>query len=200
MADNCVDQITNGLNPTCKALKQTGGIDKTIYVGNRSELVFTEVDTANGTYYSVAVTGSPTPTLKKFTGKEFKHNYNNEGQAGENVNTINPALTLLLWYFLPAEKQAIEELWQAEDVVAFVRRTGKEGKAYYAIIGKENGLKGSSLTGGSGTVLNDNTSITVVLSGEETTLPEILMMGSFEPTDEGYLQENETALDAISEA
>ena len=195
MAD-CTLTILDGLDPSCEAIKKQGGLNKRIWIGNFDEIVTT--DDADGYIDSVVMSGSPTPTLFQFEGRDFKHNYTIEGVIGENLNTLNPTLNLVLYYFTPQERAAIEGLFNAEKLVAFVQGNGGDTKAVIEIFGLLNGLKASALTGGSGTILNDTTALTVSLLGEETELPKVLKSGSLNPIQAGYLQENIDYLDAIS--
>lgn len=194
MADGCLLDIVDGIVNSCAI---PGGLNKRLWIGNRDEWAFT-YDTDGYIDTVTPVGGSPVPTLFKFIGKNFKHNYTNEGAVGENLNTINPTLNAVLNVFTPAERKAAEDLFKAEDLIAFVQRNGADGATVIEVMGIENGLTGSALTGGSGTLLNDSTAITVSLSGEETTLPKVIKSSSLLPTDQGYLADNITYLDNLS--
>ena len=74
------------------------------------------------------MTGSPVPKLYKFVGKDWKHNYGLEGQIGENLNTIKDTLNLVLNYFLPSERAAVEALFNAEKLIVFVQTKGDDGE------------------------------------------------------------------------
>jgi hypothetical protein len=195
MAD-CVLNILDGLDPSCQALKKQGGLKSRVWIGNYDDIVTTK--DGDGYVDAVVMTGSPVPQLYKFIGKDFKNNYALAGAIGENLNTINPTLNLLLYYFTPAERAAIEGLYNAEKLVVFVQGVGGEGKSVIEIFGLLNGLKASALAGGSGTNLNDSTAITVSLAGEETELPKVLKSGSFGPNESGYVQQNVDYLDALA--
>lgn len=197
MADCEIDKIVEGLDPSCLAVKSQGGIKKRVWIGNLEDISYTK--DADGYVDAISLAGSPAAKLYKFIGREFKHNMAYTGVIGENLNTINPALNLLLYYFYPSERAAIEALYQAEDLVVFIERVGGEGKACIEIIGLLNGLKASALAGGTGTNLNDSTALTITLSGEETELAKVLKSGSLDPDEDGYLQENIDYLDGLSE-
>ena len=194
MAD-CVLKILDGLDPTCQAKRRQGGVNKRIFIGNFDDI--TTTDDADGYIDTVVLTSSPAAFLYEFIGQDFKHNYAYEGTIGENINTINPTLNLVLYYFTPAERSAIEQLYNAEKLVAFVEGNGGEGKATIEIFGLTNGLKASALSGGSGTNLNDTTALTISLAGEEDSLAKVLKTGSFNPNQSGYLQENIEYLEAL---
>ena len=170
----CVE-ILQGINPDCTALNKVGGINKRVWVGQLSQLSGYTVD---GSGYintvTLATISSVLQTLKTFTGKKFKHSATVEGVVGENVNTFNQILALSLYYSTPAERLAIENLFNADDVFVFVE--GNYGTI--EVYGIDLGLNGSALTGGLGTLLNDNTAIIVTLSGEQMTLPKQFKTGT----------------------
>lgn len=196
MSDNCVNKIIDGLDPSCQARKKQGGINKRVWVGNYDDITITF--DGDGYIDTIVMTGSPVPTLYKFIGKDFKHNGKLAGKIGENINTIDPTLDLILYYFTPAERAAIEALYNADKLIVFIQGNGGEAKAVIEAYGIENGLKASALAGGTGTNLNDATSISVSLTGEESTLPKVVKLGSFDPTQSGYVQENTDYLDALA--
>jgi hypothetical protein len=164
---NCVE-ILQGIDPNCDALNKRGGINKRVWIGQLSQLTgFTKDSDGYINTVTLAVIASIQQTLKKFIGKKFKHAATFEGVVGENVNTINQSLALSLYYSTPAERGAIEALFNADDVFAFVE--GNYGGI--EVYGIELGLNGSALTGGLQTLLNDNTAVIVTLSGEQESLP-----------------------------
>ena len=121
MAD-CSTLLSN-LDPSCEATKKKGGIKKKVWIGFFDVITFTE--DSDGYIDAVALaSASPANVLYTFEGKKLKNNGTFEGQVGENTNTINQNLNLVLYYFTPEERQAINELFTAEDVVVFVETEG----------------------------------------------------------------------------
>ena len=171
---NCVE-ILQGIDPNCDALNKRGGINKRVWVGQLSQLTGYTTD-VDGYVDSVtlSVISSVQQTLKKFIGKKFKHAATFEGVIGENVNTVNQSLALSLYYSTPAEREAIEALFNADDVFAFVE--GNYGGI--EVYGIDLGLNASALTGGLQTLLNDNTAVILTLSGEQETLPKQFKTGT----------------------
>ena len=108
---DCKNKILNSLIPICQATKKPGGLDRRVWVCNFDDAVITYDD--EGYIDGVVMTGSPVPKLYKFVGKDWKHNYGLEGQIGENLNTIKDTLNLVLNYFLPSERAAVEALFNA---------------------------------------------------------------------------------------
>jgi hypothetical protein len=179
---NCVE-LLQGIDPNCDALNKVGGIDKRVWIGQLSQLTgyTTDVDGYINTV-TLAVISSIQQTLKKFIGKKLKHAATFEGVVGENVNTINQSLALSLYYSTPAERAAIEALFNSDDVFVFVE--GNYGGI--EVYGIELGLNGSALTGGLQTLLNDNTAVIVTLSGEQMGLPLQFKVGTL-AQDKAYL-------------
>lgn len=177
----CANDLIN-LNPGCPALKQKGGLKKKVWAALYDNITFTVdvdgyVDTA-----TMAVTSPVTP-LNYYVGKKLKHNSTFTGEVGENTNTINQDLALVLYAYTPAEKEAIENLFTSEEVVVFVETESGKIEVY----GYDTGLTASALTGGSGTALNDPTGITITLSGAQDTLPKVAKFGATLADDIAYL-------------
>ena len=182
----CVE-IIQGIDPNCAALNKQGGINKRVWIGQLSQLTGYTLD-VNGYVNTITLglVSSIQQTLKKFIGKKFKHAATFEGEIGENVNTVNQSVALALYYSTPAERQAIESLYNADDV--FIAVEGNYGGI--EIYGIELGLNASALTGGLQTLLNDNTATILTLSGAQLGLPKQFKTGT--------LAQDIAYLDAIS--
>lgn len=187
----CTTTLTAGLDPSCEALDKIGGVNKRIYFGNLSELTFT-TDVA-GYIDSVTLTASPAAYLYKYIGKTKKHMVGNDLQVGANANTWKQAVTAKLYYYFPAERAAIEALCNADDLVAFVELES----GLFEVFGYGKGIRAESAKDSSGALINDDTSMTIVISGEETALPKVLMLGAALPGEALYLTQNIAALDAL---
>lgn len=172
MAD-CITRIVDGLDPSCEALDKVGGVKKRVWIGNKDEIT---AYTQDGNSYVDAITleTSPAASLYQFIGKTYKHNGGLTGEIGENTNIIVQALNLVLYYATPAEREAIEGLYKADDVVAFIETEAGQ----IEIWGLDRGLRASALAGGTGTALNDSTAITLTLTGQEDALPYVFRAGS----------------------
>ena len=180
MAD-CSTLLTS-LDPCCEAKKKKGGVKKKVWIGFFDVMTFTE--DVDGYVDAVTLTSaSPANVLYTFEGKKLKNNGTFEGQVGENTNTINQNLNLVLFYFTPDERGAINDLFTAEDVVVFVETEGGQ----IEIWGYDTALNASALTGGTGAALNDSTAITVTLSGQQDGLPKVLKTGATLADDIAYL-------------
>ena len=190
---NCVD-LLQGLDPSCDALNKVGGVNKRVWIGQLSQLDETAKYTTDADGYidviNMATLGSSPETLKKFYGKKKKNSTALEGVIGKNINTINQSVTLALYYSTPDEREAIENLYNADDV--FVAIEGNYGAI--EIYGIDLGLNASALTGGLGALLNDNTAVIITLSDEQLTLPK-----QFKSAPSATLADDITYLDGISE-
>lgn len=182
MATNCANQLTN-LDPTCEALKKKGGLKKKIWVAPYDGTTITlDVD---GNIDTITLpTTSPATTIKYFIGRKLKHNGTLTGEVGENANTINQALNMVLYYYTQDERAAIDNLFQTEEVLVFVQTEGGQIEMW----GYETGLLPTALTGGTGTALNDSTAVTVTLSGSQDTLPKVCKFGATLADDIAYLE------------
>lgn len=180
MAD-CSTLLSN-LDPSCEATKKKGGIKKKVWIGFFDVMTFTE-DADDYVDSVTLASASPANVLYTFEGKKLKNNGTFEGQIGENTNTINQNLNLVLFYFTPDERESINNLFTAEDVVVFVQTEGDQ----IEIWGFDTALNASALTGGSGTALNDSTAITITLSGQQDGLPRVLKTGATLQDDIDYL-------------
>jgi hypothetical protein len=179
----CID-LTAGLDPSCAALNKVGGVNKRVWIGQLSQLSSYATD-VNG--YVSGITLATYETLFKFIGKRDKNSGMFEGTIGENVNTFNQSVTLELYHSTPADRAAIESLYNADDVFAFVETNAGQ----IEVFGIDLGLNASALSGGTGTLLNDKTSTTLTLSGEQTSMPKLFLNG-------GTLAASITYLDNIS--
>lgn len=177
------------LDPSCNALKKKGGLKKRVWIGSYDAVNAVTPPTTDVDGYVTSITlntspvGSPVNYLYKYIGKKLKHNGTFEGQVGENTNVINQNLNLVLYAYTPAEREAIEKLFNSEEVVVFVETEAGQIEMW----GYDTGLMASALTGGSGTALNDSTAITITLSGQQDTFPKVLKTGSTLQDDIDYL-------------
>lgn len=186
------DDLLDGSNPNCEALNKAAGINARIWLTQLSQL---SGYTVNGTTKDISafamdtVSGAP-GTLKKYIGKKFKNNASFPLTVGENVNTFNHTLAFAFYYSTSAELLVLQQLANADDLVAIVE--GNDGKIL--VYGVELGLNASAGEGGTGTLLNDNTSYLITLSGEQLSTPRY-----FNTHAGATLAQNIAYLDGISE-
>jgi hypothetical protein len=164
--------LIRGLQKDCEAIKVGGGVKPLVFIGTLSMLDEVVPFTTASDYvdaFNFAVNGSMPYKLKRFETKKDRFAGTFEGNIGDNFNTVNQSATLPLYWETPAQKQAIEALIGVDDAfVIFQRNNGS-----FHIYGLEKGMELSALTGGTGTVLQDDFSTIVTLSGEQLNLPEV---------------------------
>ena len=187
MAD-CVD-LLEGLDPSCNALNKVGGVKKRVWIGQISQLGTVPYTTdADGYVDTIAfATASPAYGLHKFIGKKSKHNGTYELTAGDNVNTFNTSAILVLYHYTPADREAIENLVNADDLFALFETEAGQ----IELFGITQGLNASAGTGATGVLLQDNTAFSLTLSGEQLSMPKLFLNG-------GTLADSITYLDGIS--
>lgn len=179
----CANDLIN-LDPTCNALKKKGGLKKKVWVVPHDESIRTYTEDVDGYVDSVTIaTTSPVTKINTFTGKKLKHHATITGEVGENANTIKQDLNLVLYFYSPEEREAIENLFRSEEVDVFVQTEGGQVELW----GYDTGLTASALTGGTGTALNDSTAVTITLSGSQDDLPKACKFGSTVADDVTYL-------------
>lgn len=187
----CSDLIYSH-NPNCAALNKAGGVNARIWLTQKSQLSSYGQDTGTNDVnsLSMATVSGSVSKLKKYIGKKFKNNTSFPLAVGENVNTFNHTVAFAFYYSTSNELVTLQELANADDVIAIVE--GNDGKIM--IYGIELGLNASAGEGGSGTLLNDNTSFLITLSGEQTSTPRY-----FNTATGASLATNIAYLDAIAE-
>lgn len=185
--------ITSGLTATCAALKKRGGANKRVWIGALDDIASV---TKDGTSHKLtAVTMESGKKLYSWSGKPYKNAGRYELVAGENVNIVKHFVDLEIFHETQLDRDAIDELIDAEDLVVFMQNNAGQIEVYGLDIEAgpptepEGGLKMESGTGGTGKVLNDNTAFVCTLSGDVSHLPYI-----FESTD---LATSIAALDAL---
>lgn len=189
--DGCEINLAN-LPASCAAVRKRGGIKKRVWITFLNAFDYT-LDVSGYVDTVTMVSASPPKTIYQYQGRKFKHNGTLTGLVGENFNSITQLLNLLLYFYTPAERAAIEKLWNAEDVVIFIETEGGEGNGQIEVWGLDTGLNGSALAGGTGTALNDSTALTVTMSGPQDTLPKVL-----KPTGTTTLQQAIDYLNALT--
>jgi len=185
----CID-LLNGITASCEALNKVGGVNKRVWIGQLSQLSSfdTDVDGYIDTITMATDASSNDYTLKKFSGKKNKNSGTYELTAGENVNTFNTSFNLEVFHYTPEDRSNLEALINADDV--FVLTQTDAGQI--EVFGIEQGLNASAGSGGTGVGLQDKTSFTLTLSGEQMNLPKLFLNG-------GTLAASISYLDGISE-
>jgi hypothetical protein len=184
MATECID-ILESIGVTCESIAQVGGVNKRVWITQLSQIDTTTKD--NDGYVDTITMGVDSSSndykLITVTGKKFTHSGTVEGVIGENANFINQSAILKIYTDNPAQRAALAKLYNSEELVVFFET--ESGKI--EIYGLDKGLEASALAGGTGTALQDDTGITLTLSGEQRTLPDYFLSGGSLATSISYL-------------
>lgn len=170
---NC-NFLTRNLDPSCAALKGLGGVDKEIRIGQLDDI---DTITFGADGQVLTLTLKVGKGVKGFIGKKEKHQGTYELTTGDTVNLFNQSVILALYFQNDAERAAINELVNVEDMFAFIQtNTGVievYGISNSAILDFRNfGLKCSAGAGnGTGVAINDDKVYRVTLSGSVPNLP-----------------------------
>lgn len=156
------------LDPSCDALRKKGGFDKRFWIGSVNDLA----SVTYGTDQEVtAFTFNATKGFKTFTGKKLKHGATHGIEVGENNTSRTQNFNAVLYARSGAERAALENLIDAEDV--FVVAEGNHGLLEVYGINKgansqfdNYGLKVTTAEKNDGALLNDDTSAKLTFSGE----------------------------------
>jgi hypothetical protein len=186
------DDLLDGSNPSCSALNKAAGINARIWVTQQSQITGYSTNGTTNDISAIAmdIVSGVTGTLKKFIGKKFKNNASFPLTVGENVNTFLHTVAFAFYYSTSSELIVLQQLANADDLIAIVE--GNDGKIQ--VYGIDLGLNASAGEGGTGTLLNDNTSYLITLSGEQLTTPRY-----FNTHPGATLAQNIAYLDGISE-
>lgn len=197
----CVD-ITEGLEPSCNALKKLAGLAKSVWVGQLGMIDAYSIDTntLDITGFTMALNGSIAYQLQRFVGKKLKHSHEQEIETGENINVINQKVNLVLYHYTSREKYAIEQLVNIEDGFAITQSMAGQlevhGIDVQGSLSSDDplgGLNASEGGGGSGVALNDENSFLVSLAGQHRIINRI-----FQRPGNLTLQQNIDYLNSLS--
>ena len=183
-------ELLQGITPNCLGLNKVGGIDKRVWIGEKKNITYSVDGAGYVNSISMATSGSLPTKLYKFTSKRDKNSATWPMTVGENVNTWNHSLVLMLFLSNPSQVLAAETLANTDDLVCFYQ----ENADNIRVLGIGKGLNGSAGEGGSGTLLNDPTGYSLTLSGEEMAMPKYFSINGTVAT----LAQNITYLDNLS--
>ncbi len=66
------------------------------------------------------------------------------------------------------------------------------------MLGWAKGIRAEALTNANGILIQDDTSLTITISGEEKDLPKVLQLSTAIPGEASYLTQQIDALDALT--
>ena len=174
LLDSC--GITDGIEAGCNDLPQVGGIKKSIWIGNLSDLSSTRaVFSSDGyiNYLSFNTYGG----LYKFTGKKLSGSGGVELVNGEGANLFNHTCSFKVFTETPEAYSILESL-SGSDVFIIEETNNDQFKVY----GLYNGLEMTGLTQNSGTEFTADTSFNITFTGAERRLPKFFFRSTYAVT------------------
>ena len=188
-AENCIP-ILRSIAVSCEAKNATAGVNKRLWLTTLSRIDSTTKDSDG--YVNTLVLGEDSSSqdykLITITGKAYTHNGAFEGVFGDNVNLIKHNATVKMFCDTPEKRELVKNLLNEDDVVVIYETEAGKIEIY----GLEKGLEMSALSGGTGTALQDDFGITATFSGDQSALPDMMLVG-------GSLTSTIAYLDAITE-
>ena len=184
MAEDCID-VLRSIGKTCANKNIVGGVDQRIWVTQLQQIASSTTD-SDGNINTIVMgvdSSSASYTLKSVTGKKYTHSGTFEGVIGDNVNLIKHNAIIKINTTTQAQKEAVEALFNAEELVVLFETENGQIEVY----GWDKGLEASALAGGTGVGLQDDTAITLTLSGDQRTLPNYFLAGGSLATSIAYL-------------
>lgn len=182
---DCID-ILRSISATCASINQIGGVDKRAWVTQLNQIESYTFD-SNG-YVNSLVTKEIGTTnyryeLAQIVGKKNTHSGNYEGVVGENVSLVKQNAILKIYTDSPSDRDKVVDLFDAQELVVFFENSN--GKI--EVFGLDKGLEGSALVGGTGTEMQDDTAVTITLTGDQNKLPYFFLYGGSLATSIEYL-------------
>lgn len=183
--NDCID-ILRSIGATCSSLNQIGGVDKRVWVTQLNQIESYTFD-SNG-YLNSLVTKEYNNSnyryeLAQIVGKKNTHSGNYEGVVGANVSFVKQNAVLKIYTDTPSDRDKVVELFDAQELVIFFENNNGKIEVY----GLDKGLEGSALVGGTGTEMQDDTAVTITLTGDQNKLPYFFLYGGSLATSIEYL-------------
>lgn len=183
--NDCID-ILRSIGATCTSLNQIGGVDKRVWVTQLNQIESYTFD-SNGYVNSLVTKENGTSNyryeLAQIVGKKNTHSGNYEGVVGENVSFVKQNAVLKIYTDTPSDRDKVVELFDAQELVIFFENNNGKIEVY----GLDKGLEGSALVGGTGTEMQDDTAVTITLTGDQNKLPYFFLYGGSLATSIEYL-------------
>jgi hypothetical protein len=187
--ENCIPTLRS-IGLSCEAKNAIAGVNKRLWLTTLSRIAGTTKDSDG--YVNTLTMGQDSSSadykLITITGRANTHNGAFEGVFGDNVNLIKHNATVKLFADTPEKRDLVKNLLNEDDVVVIYETEAGKVEIY----GLETGLEMSALTGGTGTQKQDDFGITATFSGDQSALPDMMLVG-------GSLSATITYLDAITE-
>lgn len=184
MANDCIDDLRS-IGISCEGQSQVGGVAKRIWLTQKQQIDSYTFDSDG--YLDTIVMGALNPStdykLVTVTGKKYTHNGTFEGVVGANSNLIKHNAIVKIFTETPTQRDNVVKLFNADELVVFFENENGKIEVY----GFDKGLEASALAGATGVQLQDDTGITLTLSGDQTKLPYFFLNGGTLATSIAYL-------------
>jgi hypothetical protein len=164
--------LSKSITPNCEALKRPGGVGKRVFLGSVLDISALTFNTTN-THDLEAIAMKTGKQLVQVVGRPAKSSATTTFEDGENFSLRNQQVNVIAYARTAAERQALEDIIEQDQMFAVVERNDGQFEVYgISLLNYSNwGLK---VTGGSyntGVELNDETGVTLELTGGFKNMP-----------------------------
>lgn len=176
------------LDPSCSALRKRGGADKTFFLLAISQIAAFTQDAV--TKELTAITLKSGEKALKFKGRKLKNSTKTGMEQTDNGPEYAHGGTFLAYYDSQLEKESIESVALADDLVLIVPLNSGHFEAHglLATYGLADGLMMTIPEGGSGVQYGDSTATSLVFDGKSDKLPVYCKFGVDRAADFAYLE------------
>lgn len=159
-------RATSGFTSSCTDLLRVGGLDRTFWIGYKSQLD-TQISLAQTADISTLDFGSYGGLLR-FDGNKFSHSFTDALQvaSGSGNKSYRHALTIKVMPNSTPDDVIMQQINLGQDMFAVVQDNNRN----FFILGAGNGLSAESNERNTGEAADSDTRNTAVLSGSETTM------------------------------
>lgn len=161
---NC--RATSGFTSACADLLRVGGLDRTFWIGYKSQLD-TQISLSQTADIGTLDFGSYGGLLR-FDGNKFSHSFTDDLQvaSGSGNRSYKHTLSVKLLPNSTADDVILQQINLGQDMFAVVQDNNRN----FFILGAGNGLSSESNVRTTGETADSDTRNTLVLSGSETTM------------------------------
>jgi hypothetical protein len=179
-------KISEGISNGCEDLLRVGGMDKTFWVGYKSDLD-TQISLAQAADINALDFGAY-GGLYRFDGQKFSHTFGDELSVaqGGNKSYIHSVVVKLLSNTTEDDK-TLQDLNLGNDIFVVVQDNNQK----FFILGAGNGLSSTASVQNSGQTGDSDTSDTITLSGQEKTKKLRFSLGAGYQATLDYLESRE---------
>lgn len=157
-------KASEGISNSCSALLKVGGLDKTFWIGYKSELD-TQISLSQTADIRSLDFGSY-GGLRRFDGRKFSHSFSDPLVVAQGGNkSYSHILNAKLLADTTADDVTLQQLALGDDLFAVVQDNNQQ----FFILGAGNGLSATADARDTGTTGESDISNNITLTGSETT-------------------------------